>query len=351
MAHTQKIAHPVPAVCPGEISLFESAFNHAQIGMAISSIDGTLLSVNQSFASMLGCDPHDIIGRNYREITAADDQSTAGDFVTNLFKTVKTSHTFNKRYVNKSGAEVHSRVTLTIVPATGATEGFVIIQAVDISDMTKLEQNLAKEIEEKDILIKEVHHRVKNNFQVVTSLLNLQEKMSDDEKTAEALSDSKLRIRSMALIHERLYHSDDSSRIILDEYVNSVVNDLRATHRGYSAGIELLTDIGHIPLDLSKAVPIGLIVNEAVTNSLKYAFRPPFEGKAHISITGVVKDGNLMFIIEDNGIGIDPSVKIENPSTLGIYLITMLTRQLKGDFSITADRGTRYVISVPYELP
>ncbi|HNX59063.1 MAG TPA: PAS domain S-box protein, partial [Spirochaetota bacterium] len=160
MAHTQKIAHPVPAVCPGEISLFESAFNHAQIGMAISSIDGTLLSVNQSFASMLGCDPHDIIGRNYREITAADDQSTAGDFVTNLFKTVKTSHTFNKRYVNKSGAEVHSRVTLTIVPATGATEGFVIIQAVDISDMTKLEQNLAKEIEEKDILIKEVHHRV-----------------------------------------------------------------------------------------------------------------------------------------------------------------------------------------------
>ncbi|HEY1405288.1 MAG TPA: histidine kinase dimerization/phosphoacceptor domain -containing protein [Spirochaetota bacterium] len=326
-------------------SIFESAFEHAPIGMALCGIDGSFISVNKAFASMLGHTTEDFAGLTYQDITTSDKESTATHFLSQWLESTLPSHTVTKRFVTTFGTEIQAQLTATVVRDAISPDVFFSIQAIDISERTRSEEKLIRALEEKDILLKEIHHRVKNNFQVVTSLLNLQEGMIKDSQIADAFTDSRHRIRSMALIHERLYHADDTSKIGLKDYIESIISDLTSTLHTSCRDIDFSIEVGDIRLDIARAVPIGLIVNEAVTNSLKYAFKPPFTGRAQIKVDGSHHEGKLTITISDNGVGIGESVVIENPSTLGLYLMTMLTRQLKGKLSIQRAPGTTCSVS------
>jgi two-component sensor histidine kinase len=195
-------------------------------------------------------------------------------------------------------------------------------------------------LKEKEQLLKEIHHRVKNNMQIISSLLSLQSDSTEDEKVLSLLRESRNRINSMALVHEMLYKSQDLSQIALKEYIESLSITIRRSYALPGAEIEFNYDIAEdIYLDIDKMIPIGLILNEAISNSLKYAF-PDNKGCINISLS---HEGDTYTLkMDDNGIGLKDDFNLERDSHLGIQLIYMLTEQLDGKLTLESKSGVNY---------
>ena len=207
-------------------------------------------------------------------------------------------------------------------------------------DKLRLEENL----QEKDTLLKEVHHRVKNNLQTVCSLLNMQSRNTEDEQMKNLIKSSQNRVMAMAMVHEMLYLRDDLSAIDYKPYVFKLTEYLIKSVKGPESNVKLAIDIPDIVLGIDTAIPLGLLINETITNSLKYGFNDDTEGEIHIELK---KKGENDYIltIGDNGIGISDSVDPKTTKSLGLKLIYNLARQLKG--SIKRDwsrKGTNYIV-------
>ncbi|NNK09784.1 MAG: sensor histidine kinase [Flavobacteriaceae bacterium] len=198
--------------------------------------------------------------------------------------------------------------------------------------------------EEKDTLLKEVHHRVKNNLQTVSSLLSLQGRSISDIKTKGILKSSQNRVISMAMVHEMLYMREDLSKIQYKTYVRELSEYLIKSLKGANNKVSLNIDIPDIELGIDTAIPLGLLINEAITNSLKYGIKDDHEGEIHISIN---QEDEHSYVLEigDNGSGFAETVNVKNSTSLGLKLIHNLARQLKG--TITRDpskKGTHYIV-------
>lgn len=215
-----------------------------------------------------------------------------------------------------------------------------------LSEKRRTEKELRKSLAEKEVILKEVHHRVKNNFQIVSSLLSLQAETIDDPVTKDALRESENRIRSMALIHEKLYESEDYAHIDFADYILSVTSRLDAAYRGSERGIALSCDSEPVQLSIESAIPLGLVLNELVTNAFIHAFP---EGKKGSIVVSIRSEGEgAVLVVQDDGVGLSPAVSIASPNTLGLELIRVLTSQAGGqpEFS-TGDHGTRVTIRIP----
>lgn len=214
----------------------------------------------------------------------------------------------------------------------------------DISDRKLSEARIQSALREKEILLKEIHHRVKNNMQVISSLLQLQAQYIEDEDTLSLFEESQTRIHSMALIHEQLYQSEHLDRIDLQPYVENLVANLSQSFGCYSRSICINLNVDPISLNIETAIPCGLIINELASNSLKYAFNPGRAGEISIDLHQI---GTQQFHlrIRDNGTGFPEGFDVENTETLGLRLVRMLTRQLDGSLSIDSQYGTCYDIN------
>ncbi|MBT3323326.1 MAG: hypothetical protein HN392_13660, partial [Anaerolineae bacterium] len=203
--------------------------------------------------------------------------------------------------------------------------------------------DLAASLEEKSVLLKEVHHRVKNNLQVISSLLNLQASKISDAEILDMFTESRDRIRSMALIHEKLYQSSDLAQVDFGEYLRGLSAQLMQSYSSQSRRIKMNVEIENISLGIDQAVTCGLIVNEIVTNSIKHAFPDYQEGEITIQLHNTPRKQVKLRII-DNGIGIPNSLSIENSSTLGMQIISLLTEQIGGKVRILRQHGTGFEI-------
>ena len=202
-------------------------------------------------------------------------------------------------------------------------------------------------LNEKEVLLKEVHHRVKNNLQVVSSLLNLQSAKISDPGTKDILRESQNRVRTMALIHEKLYQSTDLAQIDFSSYLKSLVNYLAQSYRGKSDKVAIQVDAQNVMLDIDTALPCGLIVNELVSNSLKYAF--PDDRPGHIKLTCHQTSGkNFTLTISDDGIGLPAGFDITKNPSLGLKLVISLVNQLEGKLDLYRDPGTTFQVSFVY---
>ncbi|MEK0179662.1 MAG: PAS domain S-box protein [Oscillatoriales cyanobacterium] len=213
----------------------------------------------------------------------------------------------------------------------------------DISDRKFAESRLQGTLREKEVLLKEIHHRVKNNMQVISSLLELQAQYIDDEATLFLFEESQSRIHSMALIHEQLYQSDNLARIDIQNYVENLVANLFQSFGLYNDSIQINLNIEPIYLNIETAIPCGLIINELVSNSLKYAFIPTRKGEITINFLELV-DTEFNLSIQDNGRGFPPGFDVENTETLGLRLVKMLAQQLDGEITIESKCGICYNI-------
>lgn len=210
-------------------------------------------------------------------------------------------------------------------------------------DLTKKNKELEHMIDEKEVLLKEIHHRVKNNLQIITSLLSLQSNFIEDEKTKGLFRYCQYRVNSMAMVHKMLYQSNDLSQINYREYVKNLLDNLVTSMRGSSGDLKLEIDIPDIHLNIDTAIPLGLLINEIATNALKYGLRD-HGGTFHLIIRKTDHNRYKM-LIGDNGVGFPEDINFRNTNSLGLILIHRLTIQLKG--TIEMDRtlpGTNYIV-------
>ncbi len=193
------------------------------------------------------------------------------------------------------------------------------------------------------MLLQEVHHRVKNNLQVISSILNLQSSFVTDEKTLQIPAESQSRIKTMSYIHETLYQTSDFSSIEFTDYINTLARNLIQSYSSGSTEISLKTDFDQIYLNLDQAIPCGLIINELVSNATKYAFKDKPKGVILLRIKE--KDNKIELEVSDNGIGLTDDFDPENSDSLGIYLVQALVEQLDAEMKIVRQPGARFLIT------
>jgi PAS domain S-box-containing protein len=250
---------------------------------------------------------------------------------------------FETQFFDKNGTETWREVYLNPIISNDGVIREVSGIGHDITEKKKSEEQIRLQLQEKEVLLKEVHHRVKNNLQVISSILNLQSSYVKDEGTLNILKESQNRIKSMAFIHESLYQTKDFSSINFTEYVINLSQNLIHSYSNFDHEIKLNLDIQNVFLNLDLAIPCGLIINEIVSNALKYAFTENSQG-GEISISMKIEGDELVLKIGDNGKGLPKHIDYRNTESLGLQLVVTLTDQLSGSIDLNLDKGTNYTI-------
>ncbi|MDO9045536.1 MAG: histidine kinase dimerization/phosphoacceptor domain -containing protein [Methanobacteriaceae archaeon] len=213
----------------------------------------------------------------------------------------------------------------------------------DITKKKELLKQLEKSLEEKDLLLKEIHHRAKNNLMIISSLLNIQSTYIKDKESQEIFKESQNRARSMAIIHERLYQSVNLKKIDFSDYIRTLSSELFHAYVDDSARIRLEINLDAIFLDINLAIPLGLIINELITNSLKHGFPEGRSGK--ITINFHEKENLYELIVEDNGIGFPEKLDFQNTPSLGLQIVNSLADQIDGEIYLDRSQGTVFTIT------
>ena len=218
----------------------------------------------------------------------------------------------------------------------------------DITERKKVEEKLQTSLREKEVLLREIHHRVKNNLHIISSLLDLQSDTLKDEQLIEIFADSQNRIRSMALIHEQLYQSPDLGQVEFGEYIHRLINNLLFSFGEHLSQVQPMIEVDSVYLNIETAIPCGLLINEIVTNAFKHAFPQHQSGKIHVQFHQY--NQQLELIISDNGVGIPTQIEWQSSSSLGLRLIKILSQQLKAETHTDFSQGTCFkFIFLPLE--
>jgi len=234
---------------------------------------------------------------------------------------------FELPLVNQAGEVVWYQLFVNPVAYDEGTEELSCI-AYDITERKEIDNQIREALKEKEILLQEVHHRVKNNLQVISSMLNLQRRFVDDPKMLEVLEESQNRISTMSFIHESLYRNTDFSSIGFSDYLERLTQNLIHSYSNVSSRVELVSQLDDVHINLKQAIPCGLIVNELVSNCLKYAFKGRETGKILLRVER--KGDELEIEVADNGVGLPDNFDFETNESLGVYLVQALTDQLDG---------------------
>jgi two-component sensor histidine kinase len=216
----------------------------------------------------------------------------------------------------------------------------------DISELKRAEENIKASLREKDVLLSEIHHRVKNNLQVISSILRLQANNINDSRTNEIFLDAQHRIITMGLVHEKLYRAENFSEIDVKEYIRDLVESVSSSYNPNPDKIKVVMDIDPVSINLDTMIPIGLILNELLTNSMKYAFPEKRKGTITIRLKKY-SDAKFHFSIEDDGIGIPEHFDFENTQSLGLRLVQALSEQINGQLIIKNKIGSSFTIEFP----
>jgi len=323
---------------------FRTIFEHANDEIVYLDKSGKIIDINKKSEEIFGYKREDIIGKNFVELgfLGVENISKMVELFVDVVMKGKPIPFFLLELKRKDGNEIFAEVSTRLIKKNGEIEGILSILR-DITERKQAEENIKASLREKEVLLREIHHRVKNNLQVISSLLNLQSAYIKDKQYAEMLKESQNRIKSMALIHEKLYQSEDLACIDFGRYIKDMTYGLFRSYGVSTAAITPKMDVGDISLQIDAAIPCGLIINELVSNSLKHAF-PDRKGEIAVSLHSV--DGTIELTVSDNGVGIPDTIDFENTETLGLRLVTILAEdQLDGDITLTRGMGTEFRIT------
>ncbi len=322
-----------------ERDLLKVIFESTHTSLAYLDANFNFIEVNEAYLKNSGLSRNELLGKNYFDIVSKDNEA--------LFKEVKESGksvSFKAgpfTFKSKAGVTYWDWMLIPVKDELGNVFAFVL-SLQDVTEFVKANETIEKSLKEKEILLQEVNHRVKNNLQMISSILHLQS-MSAEGKSLEALNDSQSRIKSMGLAHQILYESKDFSSISSKAYLSELVNRLMKAYRRGSIFTEL--DIEDVPLKVNVAINCGLIVNELLVNALKHAFSSD-SGKITVSLKKA--GSNLELEIKDNGVGFS-DLDMDNIASLGLRLVKSLVEQLEGKMEIKSDHGSTIKIVFPFE--
>ncbi len=327
------------AVIEASEQKIKALFNTVNDAILIVDPEGHIVDVNNITCERLGyrrdelvkMTPHNFVTPEYAtKVSERIAESSQGG-----------SSIFETAWVTHDGRIIPTEISSRTIEYDGKTAFLGV--ARDITERKKAEQLLKQAIKEKETLLKEIHHRVKNNMAVVSSLLSLQANKIEDTTVRSLFEESQQRVKSMALVHERLYQAKDLSSINFADYAKSIVSEIISLHLIDTSLITTEIDIEGIELDLESAVPCGLIINELLTNAFKYAF--PNNRSGIVSVHFKKNKGIYILIIKDNGVGLPEGFDYKSAGTLGIRLVGVLTRQLLGTLEIKSDKGTEAIVA------
>ncbi len=320
---------------------FENFFTTSLDLFAIAGTDGVFRRLNRQWVATLGYQLEELEGARFIEFVHPDDREATRHAVEKLGAGVAIVK-FVNRYLAKDGSYRNIEWRSTI----GSGGDTIYAAARDITERISMEESMRHAISEKEALIKEVHHRVKNNMQVISSLLDLEAMHVDEPRFAEAVRESQGRIRTMAMVHEQLYRRDSMSDVDLGGYLRELVGRVAGEYADKPVALSIEADV--IPLDLDAAIPCGLAVNELVTNAFKYSHA---KGRQMIlRVQARSRDGVCSIFVEDNGPGL-PAGALERSmsgASLGLGLVSGLAAQLQGVLRILPGPGARFELRFPY---
>lgn len=299
--------------------------------------------VSPKINDILGYEPEEILGKTPFDLMSPEEIERVKGVFGPIAAAQKPFKELENKNLHKDGHEVILETSgVPILDADGRFHGYRGIDR-DVTDRKKDEERLKVSLREKDILIRELFHRTKNNMQVISSLLNLQSISIDDENVLNIFKETQNRIRSIALVHEKLYQSNDLSRIILGDYIQDMTRTLLMSY-GMSEKISIEFDADTISTSIDTAIPCGLITNEIITNSMKYAF--PDRNKGAITVAVKSAGEKVELRITDNGIGLPNDVDFSSVRSLGLKLVRQLTEnQLHGKISCKSGEGVEFIIT------
>jgi PAS domain S-box-containing protein len=326
-----------------KLSLVASGTGNAVL---IAGPTGNVEWVNDGFLLRYGVSQESVIGSriNLLGIHHGVDREIAAAI------TDKHSRTFESYLVKDHGKEKWISTTLTpVFDEVGGTLKKLLLVDADITSTKLMQQQIERSLREKDVLLKEIHHRVKNNLQIIISLLNLQSGYIKDESTLKAVKDGQLRVRSMALVHEKFYQAEELLEINFGEYIEKLCHYLYQAYGDKTERIKILLNVDSIGLDMDTAMPCGLLINEIVSNAYKYAFPGSREGT--ISIDFHRNQGLVTLSIKDTGVGLPADFQEDASETLGMQLIQALTGQLDGNLTVDRNNGAGFSVTFPYPRP
>ena len=307
------------------------------------SLEGRIVTWNAAASQIFGYAADEVVGKD-ASVLVPEAQAGALAEVLGSVRAGQTRAHYEMRHRRRNGSEFDASVTMSVIRDD---EGRIVgVSKVlrDITDQKAAEQRMLQSLREKEILLREIHHRVKNNLQVISSLLNLQVERVASPAARSALTESQDRIRSMALVHQLLYRSKDLAHIDFLEYLRDVVGSLVRSYRGDVRSVQGTVAGTTMQLDIDRAIACGLIVTELVTNALRHAF--PQGRSGHITVRVSVQGEQIALDVADDGIGM-PEATLESTATFGLQIARALTQQLEGTISIDSRHGTAVAIRFP----
>jgi PAS domain S-box-containing protein len=307
-------------------------------GIAILNHEGEFIYLNNSYVKIFGySSASELIGKTWRELYF---QKEIKHFEHHVFPSLLQ----NKKWQGEATAKKQDGTTFAQEVSLTSIEGEGLICVCrDITERKWAEEQLKASLKEKEVLLKEIHHRVKNNLQIISSLLKLQSGYIKDEEAFNLFTDIYNRVRSMAILHEQLYQSEDLSRIKAKEYICKLVENLSRSYGVSSTHVSIQVEVDDIELDIDTSISCGLIVNELITNSFKYAFLGMEYGEIFIKLLQN-KDMDITLVISDTGIGLSPEFNIHKVDSLGLQLVSNLIEKLEGNLEIDCSLGTSFKI-------
>lgn len=308
----------------------------------IADASGEIEWVNDGFVRMIGISKEAIVGKKLDEINVYSNiNSEMQEAITN-----KHSRIFQSNVTISPTKSIWLSSTLTPIYGEDDLLKKIVVVDTDFTSNKNMQNQIEASLKEKDVLLKEIHHRVKNNLQIIISLLNLQSGYIKDEYTLKAVQDGQNRVRSMALVHEKFYQAEELTEIDFGEYVSKLCQYLYQSYGDKTDRITLKVSGDHVGLDMDTAMPCGLLVNEIVSNAYKYAF--PGNSTGVISINLKRAEKKVVITMSDTGVGLPESIDVKNTESLGMQLIQALTSQLDGELTVSREKGTTFEVAFTY---
>jgi PAS domain S-box-containing protein len=320
--------------------------------VGVMAPDGTLLQANRAPLEAAGIDAKEVIGKPFWDTYWWSYSDAVREWLQEACQRVAAGDIVREDVVVRMAGDTRMALDFMLVPMRD-DDGVIthlIPSAIDISDRQAAQRRIESALRERTVLLQEIHHRVKNNLQIIASLLRLQARAAAPG-VALALQDSENRVMAMALTHQLLYEHTDFSSLELGAYLKRLVVSLRDAHGALMQGIQLLVDApdSGLHIELTQAVPVALVVNELLTNALKHAFVPPSPGKVEVTARRV--DGEMTITVSDDGRGLPADSPLSKGATLGFSLVTLLTQQLNASmlWPQPGRAGATFILRLPLD--
>jgi PAS domain S-box-containing protein len=321
---------------------FRSLFENSTMGLYRTTPEGRILLANPTLIRMLGYESFEELGRRNLEEDGFEASSPRSDFKERIEQEGEIRG-LESAWKRPDGTTVFIRESARMIRDAAGHPLYYEGTVEDISEQHRVQEALKASLREKEVLLREIHHRVKNNMQIISSLLSLQAREIADPAVVTKFRESQSRIRSMAFVHERLYHSSDLSQVTFSDYIRSLTNHLSKTYLLDGERIRIEAEIEDIALDIGTAIPCGLIINELVTNSIKHAFPDERVGTIRIELRRAPGEQFMLRVVDD-GVGFPAGLDFQLTESLGMQIVLTLVDQIEGAIEREPGPGTSFRI-------